>query len=134
MPMTFARPRLLRFAGNAVTDHNRSELGIDPERIEKRKRMADGTLRKYFVADKHTFSVSWTDIPNLAGQTVDGYWSGREMQNFYLTNVTPFILGVTGRDGLETNYTVIFTDFSHTVKKRYAQWEIWDVQITLEEV
>lgn len=78
MAMTFARPRLLRFNTNAVTDHNRSELGIDPERIESRKRMANGTMRKYFVADKHTFTVSWNDIPHLASQTVDGF--GRVMK------------------------------------------------------
>lgn len=134
MPMTFVRPRLLRFNGKAITDHNRSELGVSVERIETRNRMANGTLRKYFVADKHTFTVSWTDIPNLASQTVDGFWSGREMNNFYLTNVGPFTLGVTGRDGVERNYTVVFTDFSYSIKKRFAQWEIWDVQATMEEV
>lgn len=35
MAMTFAKPRLMRWSNNAVTDHNRGELSIDVERIEK---------------------------------------------------------------------------------------------------
>lgn len=56
------------------------------------------------------------------------------MRNFYLNTPGSFTLGVTGRDGVETTYTVIFTNFSHNVKKRFSQWEIWDVQMTMEEV
>lgn len=134
MPMTFARPRLLRFNGNAVSDHNRGELGIDVERIETKNRMANGTLRTYHVADKRTFSVSWDQIPTLASQTVDGFWGGADLENFYNNTVGSFTLGITGRDGVEKTYTVVFTDFSRSVIKRWKTWELWNVNLTLEEV
>ena len=37
---------------NKVTEHNRSELGLTIERIEKVTRTSDGTLRKNHIADK----------------------------------------------------------------------------------
>jgi hypothetical protein len=37
---------------NTVTDHNRGQFTINHNRIEQSKRMANGTLRKFFVADK----------------------------------------------------------------------------------
>lgn len=134
MAIKLARPRLLRFNGTSVTDHNRSELSVDVERIETTNRMANGTLRKYHVADKRTFAVSWDSVPNVASQTVDGFWSGKEIENFFNSTTGSFTLGVTGRDGVETNYIVMFTDFSRTVVKRWATWELWNVNITLEEV
>lgn len=136
MPMTFQRPRLLRLNGNALTDHNRSELGVDVERIETRNRMANGTLRKYWVADKHTFTVSWTDVPKLAGQTVDGFWSGSEIKNFFHSAAGrgSFPLTVTDNKGVDTTYTVVITGFNNSIKKRWANWELWDFSLTLEEV
>ena len=37
---------------NKVSEHNRSEFTINPSRIEKIQRMANGSLRKSYVADK----------------------------------------------------------------------------------
>lgn len=136
MPMTFARPALITLGTGVLTDHNRSELGINVERIETRNRMANGTLRKYWVADKHTFSVSWTDVPKIASQTVDGKWSGSEIRDFFHSPAGrgSFQLTVTDHKGVNSVYTVVITDFSHTVKKRWANWELWDFNLTLEEV
>jgi len=136
MALTFKRLRLLRLNSNAVTDHNRSEMGIDVERIETRNRMANGTMRKYYVADKRTFNVSWTDVPNVAGKTVDGFWSGREIELFYnsAAGKGSFVMGVTDNLNIEKLYTVVITGFSHSIKKRWANWELWDFSLTLEEV
>jgi hypothetical protein len=45
-----------------ITEHNRQPLSITKNRIQKVQRMANGTLRKFFVAEKREFSVSWTYI------------------------------------------------------------------------
>jgi hypothetical protein len=37
---------------NKLTEHNRGALEMSTERIEETKRMANGTLRKYYIADK----------------------------------------------------------------------------------
>lgn len=136
MAMTFARPALITLGTNALTDHNRSELGINVERIETRNRMANGTMRKYWVADKHTFTISWSDVPKNAVQTADGKWSGTEIRDFFNSpsGRGAFQLTVTDHKGVNRFYSVVITDFSHTVKKRWVNWELWDFSLTLEEV
>jgi hypothetical protein len=47
-----------------LSDHNRSSIDISNERIEQRQRMANGTMRSFFIADKLTVSVSWSMIPS----------------------------------------------------------------------
>lgn len=133
-PLTFIRPQLLSWNGNAVTDHNRSELGVGVNRIEDSKRMANGTMRKYVIADKRTFDVSWTDLPDKDTATVDGFWGGRSIENFYNANAGQFTLRITNHDSTFTEYTVVFTDFNKLIKKRGESFEMWDVSLTMEEV
>ena len=49
-----------------LSDHNRSEMAFEPERIEKRQRTINGRMRSYHVADKMTFSTSWENLPSRA--------------------------------------------------------------------
>lgn len=130
---TFKKPRLMRWNTNAISDHNRSPLEIGHERIESSKRMVNGTMRKYVVADKKTFNVSWEDIPHSTTKTVDGYWGGKAMEDFYLATRGSFTLELTNGDGTIETYTVVFTDFNKTVKKR-GTYDFWDVNVSMEEV
>jgi hypothetical protein len=133
LSMSFPRPRLMRWNGNAITDHNRGQLNVDVERIEKKQRMANGIMRKYIVADKRTFGVQWSMLPKLTSQTVDGFWGGEAIENFYNTVPGPFSLEITDGDGEVYTYTVMFSDFSKNVQKRGVV-DFWEVSITLEEV
>jgi hypothetical protein len=133
MPIILAKPRLMRWSGNSISDHNRSELQISPERIEKKQRMADGTMRKYVVADKMTFSVSWRELPHSASFTVDGFWGANEMTQFYLLNMGAFELELTYGDGTVVDYTVMFSDFNSSISKR-GVYDFWEVSATMEEV
>lgn len=47
-----------------VSDHNRGDLSLNIQRIEQKRRMANGTMRSYHIADKLALSVSWTLIPS----------------------------------------------------------------------
>ncbi|QWT29931.1 minor tail protein [Streptomyces phage TunaTartare] len=133
MPMTFTRPRLMRWNGNAVTDHNRQAMSIDVERIEKKQRMANGTLRKYIVADKRTFGTSWTMLPKLSTQTVDGFWGADDIEQFYNTVTGTFSLELSDGDAETNTYNVMFADFSKTISKR-GSVDFWEISVTLEEV
>ncbi|UUG69372.1 minor tail protein [Streptomyces phage Sham] len=133
MPMTFTRPRLMRWNGNAVTDHNRQPMSIDVERIEKKQRMANGTLRKYIVADKRTFGTSWTMLPKLSTQTVDGFWGADAIEQFYNTVTGTFSLELSDGDAETNTYNVMFSDFSKTISKR-GSVDFWEISVTLEEV
>lgn len=47
-----------------LSDHNRSDISINPERIENSKRMVNGTMRSYHTADKLKLSTSWNLLPS----------------------------------------------------------------------
>jgi hypothetical protein len=47
-----------------LSDHNRSQINITNERIEQRQRMANGTMRSFFIADKLSIDTSWSMLPS----------------------------------------------------------------------
>jgi hypothetical protein len=47
-----------------LSDHNRAQISISNERIEQRQRMANGTMRSFFIADKLTIDTSWSMLPS----------------------------------------------------------------------
>jgi hypothetical protein len=47
-----------------LSDDNRSTIEFRPTRIENRKRMVNGRMRSYHIADKLTISTSWEMLPS----------------------------------------------------------------------
>jgi len=133
MAMTFAKPRLMRWANNGISDHNRKELGIANERIENSQRMANGTMRKYYIADKKTYSTSWDMLPNKAQYTVDGLWGADEMEAFYLANPGGFNLELTFGNAPVQTVQVMFTHFDKTLQKR-GKFDFYSVSVDMEQV
>lgn len=130
MPM----PALIEFAGNALSDHNRTPLEVSPEVIERKVRTARGQLRKYHVAHKRTFSTSWSMLPGATNKTVDGKWGADAIETFYYANPGQFQLRVTNRDGTKQTYNVMFTEFSKSLEKRWNSDNYYNVSISMEEV
>lgn len=131
--MTLARPRLMQWNTTNITEHNRKPLSISVDRIEKATRMANGTMRKYWIADKHSFSVSWDNLPRTTVHTVDGFAGGDAMKSFYDTNQGAFPLKVYYGDGTLKTYSVMFTNFSVQISKR-GLYDFWDVNCEMVEV
>lgn len=52
-----------------LSDDNRQAIDFKSERIEQRKRMVNGRMRSYHVADKLTFSTGWDMIPSRSNPT-----------------------------------------------------------------
>lgn len=129
---------------NMVSEHNRSPITIASERIEKVDRMSNGTLRKFFIADKKAFSVSWTLLPSYRAETVDGKWGAEDLRQFYASTLGQGVFKIRFRfskDGSTTatyepdsnGYTVVFTDCSFTLNKRAVN-AFWDVSVSFQEV
>lgn len=139
-----------------LSDHNRSSLDEDIERIENKKRMADGTLRRYSIVKKRTWSVSWDLLPSsnaVAGsfKTVDGGMAGEDLERIArdinvpmrmilrrgsainLSAPTPTDLQLPFQDANFYIVNVMITDFSKEVVKR-GKIDLWNVSLTLEEV
>lgn len=135
-----------------LTDDNRSEMRVGIERIETKKRMINGRMRAYHVADKKTFSVSWENLPSLTseisekqqGATSNGWASCQEMLTWYKNHTDSFYMtlvydtpssssGIPLKYSLEY-YNVFFDNFNYTVKKRGSQTDLWDISMSLVEV
>jgi hypothetical protein len=56
-----------------ISDHNRSAIDITNERIEQRQRMANGTMRSFFIADKLSISTSWSMLPSRSFKDYPGF-------------------------------------------------------------
>lgn len=52
-----------------LSDHNRSPISIETQRIEQKSRMVNGTMRTYHIADKLTISTSWDMLPSRSFST-----------------------------------------------------------------
>jgi hypothetical protein len=130
---TFTRPALIQWNNNSLSDHNRSELDIDPNRIRNDMRTATGALRRYHIADKREFNWSWEMLPEDDSDTVDGFWGADSIIGFFNSTTGTFTLSLINEDNTETDYTVLFDDFSYTVVKRWdTYW--YDIDVKLVEV
>jgi hypothetical protein len=69
-----------------LTDHNRGEINISTELIESSSRMANGSMRKYVVAQKNIISTSWEFVPSKTSETVDLNYSAAWIESFYRAN------------------------------------------------
>ena len=127
---------ILQFDSNEVTDHNRSELSVSTEKLMNEQRMVDGTLRRYIVAEKRTWSVSWEDLFSEDIGMVDEAWGGKSIYDFYQRTPGEFQLTLTNGQGEVERVIVMFSDFSHTIKKRsqHENGDLWDIDIEMVEV
>lgn len=140
--MILPRGSIVAIAGATsitLSEHNRGDFTIAPKRIENSKRMIDGTLRKNVVATKMTYSCSWTDLPSIDANTVDGYAGAAKMRAFHLANPGKVTLTLKydtdGAGTLTTTDDVMISNFTYLVKGRStSNFDLVDVSIEFEEV
>ena len=135
-----------------VSEHNREPASINVNRIERSQRMSNGFLRKYWIADKKSLSVSWKMLPSRSGLTVDGGWGAVDIQEYYAlaskgrsSFKVKIVYGkeVVGGNTVDRDdeFLAVFTSCNFSVVKRNVKGktadpaqEFWDVSLTLEEV
>lgn len=143
-----------------LSDHGRGEIAVGSERIENRKRMINGTMRSYHIADKMKYSWDWemlpsrafnaapafnssgiAQTPNLVNYTVDKGAGGSDIVDWYLSHKGPFWMllsydkpAVSYADS--KNYVearkVYISDFSYNIVKRGVT-DFWDISVSVEE-
>jgi hypothetical protein len=126
-----------------LTEHNRQPASIQINRIEKTQRTSNGTMRKFFIADKKSISVSWNMIPTHSTMTVDGGYGANDIQTFYNSakGQGSFKIKISYSPTREETMEVIFSSCSFDLLKRNVKakssdpaQEFWDVSISLEQV
>lgn len=126
-----------------LTEHNRSPISVDTQRFEQTSRMANGSLRKLFIADKKNVSTSWSMVPSYSSMTVDGGWGAEDLKSFYLSSKGQgtFNARIAYNASRTEDFVASFTSCSFNIIKRNVKSNIsdaaqlfWDVSIALEEV
>jgi hypothetical protein len=94
-----------------LSDHGRTEMSFSKQRIENRKRMINGGMRSYHIADKQNVSWSWEMLPSRSHSgepifststgkqtslsteyTADGGAGGVDLISWYEENPGPFYM------------------------------------------
>jgi hypothetical protein len=96
-----------------LSDHNRSDISFSTNRLENRKRMVNGHMRSYHIADKVNISFSYSLLPsrsfsgeqsfsasgqyvsNLVEYTDDGGAGGSELLDWYESNPGSFYVFIS---------------------------------------
>lgn len=128
---------IMYWNGEKVSDHSRTELAINTERIERKDRMIDGTMRRYRVATKRTFSTSWSNLPSTnwnGSGPVDGGMTASEMSAFLNEVDGPFTMTLSNGQGETEVVDVYLDDFSYQIVKRGLHVDLWNLSVSLVEV
>lgn len=148
---------IMTWNGNKITDHGREPLSVSSERFGTDQRMHNGSLRRFNVAKKRTWTITWNMIPSVNGvtdgiSTADGGYSGSQIEAFYEANDSSFRMvlrngsaidqatpigastaGTPYEDADFEGVDVMITAFSKEVVKRGIV-DLWNMSVTLEEV
>lgn len=120
--LTLPGGSLVTLNSNALSEHNRQPASMFKERIEQSQRMADGTLRKFYVAEKHTIDLSWNDLPSRSTFTVDNKWGALDIKDFYESSTGqgsfPVVIKAYGASSDQISFTGMFSSCSFTMKRR----------------
>ena len=134
-----------------ISDNNRKDLEVAFERIEYKQRMVNGTMRSYHVADKRSFSTSWSQFPSRKtkvteydASTRNKFAGGQEMLKWYTDNTGSFwMLLVYDKDSTVSTsnikynveaVNVFFDNFSYNITDRGSDTDLWDISLSLVEV
>jgi hypothetical protein len=132
--LEFIKPAAIELDGIFLTDHNRSELNINNQRLVNDIRTQFGDLRRYFRSDKKSFSVTWSMIPQNFEYTVDANLGAEDMKDFFESKQGIVSMKIYFDFGDEQDYRVVITDFSFILRKRWDDYRFYDCSLTMEEV
>jgi hypothetical protein len=120
---------LLALNGVELSEHNRSPLSVDFERLSRDTRTVEGFMRRQHIATKRTFSVSWTDLPDRRAHTVDRRAGGADLVELLESGVNRAARLVVNGDGVD----VLIESYDYEVTARRS-YQFWDVSLTLVEI
>lgn len=131
--ITLPKGSLVSLAGTQLTEHNRSTLNVSYDEIRQDKRVIVGTMKRYTIASKRKFSLSWSNLPMIAAETVDGKTGFNELKTLTDTNkpnmiqfkIKNYSTTDPARDAynqVDESINVFIDAFSWELIKRYGKW------------
>jgi hypothetical protein len=127
-----------------LSDHNRTELTFNKNRIENRRRTINGFMRSYHIADKANISFSWNMLPsrsyslepqynqsgkninpNAVEYTADNGAGGVDVVKWYEDNKGPFyiFLAYDRYDKFESDPYLHLTQYNEVLYVYFASFD-----------
>lgn len=137
IPITLPKGSLITLNSTALSEHNRSSARIDPEYVKFDKRTITGTARRYYLATKKSITVSWSMLPALDNQTVDGKAGRNTLKTFVDDNIdntfTVYYYEVNSSNvQTQVSFTGFIATYNEELVKRWDR-QMWNVSITITE-
>jgi hypothetical protein len=129
----FAGPALVRLNDTDLTDQGRT---FDEKRDERAVEnvTANGTIKKYIIAEKREWDLAWSMLPQNASDTYDEKGARDTIKALAMVGNT-VTLRVRDSYGEENIYTVWIQDYSEKIVRRdfVSNIFLYDVSISLKE-
>jgi len=129
----FAGPALVKLDNTDLTDQGRT---FDEKRDERAVEnvTAKGTIKKYIIAEKRTWDLSWAMLPQLASDTYDEKGARDTIKALAMVGDT-VTLWTRSSYGEEYTYTVWIENYSEKIVRRdfVSNIFLYDVSISLKE-
>jgi hypothetical protein len=137
MVLTLPKGSLVKLNSTELSEHNRAQFVIAFIPIKTDNVTATGKTRRYFVAEKRTFSTSWTFLPAIDTQTVDGKAGRNSLKAFYDANIGTTVTLTykeVNSSNIQTDVVVMvfIEEYQETLTKRWGA-QYWDITLSLIE-
>lgn len=118
-----------------LTDQGRTPVTRSRDERSTSVELANGTRKRYIKAVKHTFSTSWSYLPDDTTCTIDGYAARTEMVDLFGDANQSHLLRFFYENGKYEEFTVFVTSYSEELIKRdpVSGVFIWSVSVEFEE-
>lgn len=126
--------KLLTINSTEITEHNR-KITVNEEIAAQDIDLASGHRRRFYSRNKRKFDISWSYLPNLQAQTVDGR-VGRDFLNNIANSSASATVGIELEpNGGLTSYDCYIDSYSETlIRREYStQCAYYDVSLSLTE-
>ena len=118
-----------------LTDQGRTPVTRSRDERSTSVELANGTRKRYIKAVKHTFSTSWSYLPDDTTCTIDGYAARTEMVDLFGDANQSHLLRFFYENGKYEEFTVFVNSYSEELIKRdpVSGVFIWTVSVEFEE-
>ena len=126
--------KIITINSTEITEHNR-KISVSEQIAGNDIDLASGHRRRYYSRNKRQFNLTWSYLPSLQAQTVDGR-VGRDFLNNIANSSASVAVGIELEpNGGLTSYDCYIDSYSETlIRREYStQCAYYDVSLSLTE-
>lgn len=135
MPTALFFPAAIEVDSFSLTDQGRSPITMTRDERSVVVELANGTRKRYIKAIKHTFSMSWTWLPDSGDDTIDGGIARQKMWQLLGESEDIHTVRFYDRNAGWQEYYCFVNSYVEVLMRRdpASGTHFWEVTLELEE-